>query len=259
VLCFGLAVALGFALVGGANPPQVTPAGNSASAEKAEPSPLDVPLQWMAEARKAYQEVRDYTCLLVKREKVRGQLQPENWMTMKVRTKPFSVYLNWQGPRDLEGQEACCVDGMNQGKMRVHPKGAAGLFGFVTIDPRDPRVLEHSRHLITEAGIGNLIDRFTRGYEQDRKLGQTQVRMAEYEYDKKRCVRIETIHPDAKEGSDDYYRCLLYIDKETRLPIRCDCYDRPRDGGNAEGELVESYSFTGLRLNVGLGDSVFQK
>jgi hypothetical protein len=220
-------------------------------------NPMDVPLQLIAEAQQSYQGIADYACLFIKRERIRGQLQPENYIQMRVRTAPFSVYLYWQRPRALAGQEACYVAGRNNGMLRAHSTGFLGVAGFVSLDPNDPRCLENSRHAITEAGIGNLIDRFGKGWEGERRLNRTQVGLAEYKYDERRCVRVETIHPDNGGGQFHFYRSLVYFDKQTHLPIRVENYDWPRRGGDPNGDLVESYSYTGLRLNVRLPDSVF--
>src|SRR5208283_1678347 len=120
-------------------------------------SPLDDPLRLVADAKRAYQSVQGYTCLFVKREVVNAQMQPEHVSTMKVRSQPFSVYMRWQSPKALEGQEVCYVAGRNTGMMRVHSPGLLGVVGFVNLDPRDPRAMATSRHCITESGIGNLI------------------------------------------------------------------------------------------------------
>src|SRR5262249_40662654 len=170
----------------------------------------------------------------------------------------FSVLLSWQAPRDLAGQEAAYVAGRNKGMMRVNPKGVVGIFGWQNIAVDDPRVMEHSRHLITEAGIGNLIERFAKCYAADSKSGTVKVHLAEYEYDKRKCIGVETVNPEARPGTGQYYRCLLFIDKQTHLPIRCECYDRPRTK-DSNGELAEMYSFANLKLNVGLGDETFKR
>src|SRR5262249_52502786 len=149
----------------------------------------------IARAGAAYAGVRDYTCLLIKRETLGGRLSPDAVMTMKVRTRPFSVYLRWHAPRDLAGQEVCYVAGRNNGQMRVHPNGLLGALGFVSLDVNDPRARETSRHSITEAGIGNLIERYAQGWQMERRLGRTQVRLGTYGYNGRRCTRVETIHP----------------------------------------------------------------
>jgi hypothetical protein len=248
------------ALLGADPAPQAPPAQSFANTTPTQPSAasaLDQPLRILAEARESYRGVRDYTCLFIKKERLRGQLQPDHLIAMRVRTQPFSIYLRWHGPKPLTGQEACYVAGRNNGMMRVHSAGLLGAVGFVSMDPRDPRALENSRHSITDAGIGNLLERFTKGWEQERQLNRTQVRVAEYEYNKRRCVRVETVHPDNGGGRILYSRSVIYFDKEHRLPIRVENYDWPRPGGDPNGDLVESYSYVDLRLNVGLGEEAF--
>ncbi len=231
-------------------------AGAPAPAQQA--SPMDGPLRLIQEAQQAYQNVRDYTCLLIKRERINGKLPPDNVIEMKVRAQPFSVYLRWLQPRSEAGQEVCYVAGKNNGQMRVHPKGVVGsVAGFISLDPNDPRARQTSKRSITEAGIGNMIDRFARAWEHERQLNlTTQVQVAEYEYNRRRCTRVEIIHPDSANGQFVYYRDIIYFDKETHLPIRLEFYDWPRQTGDP-GQLVEIYSFANMRINVGLGDDVF--
>jgi hypothetical protein len=165
--------------------------------------------------------------------------------------------MRWQAPASLSNQEACYVTGKNNGMLRARSPGFLGTVGFVSLDPHDPRCLENSRHAITEAGIGNLIERFGKGWQGESRLNLTQVRIAEYDYNKRRCTRVETIHPDKHGNYFSFYRSLVYFDKTTHLPIRVENYDWPRAGGDPNGTLVESYSYVDLRLNVGLPANTF--
>jgi hypothetical protein len=236
-------------------PPQAAAA--PAPAPRAEAAPMDEPLRLIMEARKSYQDVRDYACLLVKRERMRGQMQPESVIVMKVRNQPFSVYLRWMGPQAMAGQEACYVEGKNDGKMRVHTNGLLGAVGWVSLDLNDPRVRQNSNHTINEAGIGKLIERMVRAWTMEKEMNITRVSIAEYDYNNHRCTRVQTMHPDNHSGKFVSYRTVMYFDKETHLPIRIETYDWPRPGGNPDGEMMEVYSFVNLRLNAGLGDDVF--
>lgn len=220
---------------------------------------MDAPLRLVTDAQQTYQQqVQDYTCVFIKVEQVNGQVQPENVMTMKVRSQPFSVYLRWHNPKPMAGQEVCYVTGRNNGMMRVHATGFRGAVGFVSLDPRDPRALENNRHAITEAGIANLLVRLRNDWELERRVNKTQVRMADYDFAQRKCTRVETIHAD-NSGREFYaYRSVVYFDKETRLPIRFEAYDWPRSGGAADGELLECYSYVDLRFNVGLSESDFR-
>jgi hypothetical protein len=253
---FVLALTTGVKRVEAAAPPEPVPAVPEPPAAG---SPLDQPLKLVEEARASYQKVRDYTCLLVSQERVKGKLLPENLVEMKFREQPFSVYMRWLSPKQSAGQEVAYIAGKNKGQMRVHAVGVFGAVGFVSIDPRDKRVTEHSSHVITEAGIGNLIERFGRHWGEERRLGlKVKVDIAEYEYNKRRCWRVQTSHLErtAKAYS---YRSVVYFDKQHKLPIRAEVYDWPRAGGPAGGELLETFSYADLRFNLNLPDSVFDK
>jgi hypothetical protein len=217
---------------------------------------MEQPLRLIGEARQAFQTVQDYSCVMVKRERIDGKLHPDSIIVVKVRNQPFSVYMRWQEPRSLAGQEVCYVAGRNEGKMRVHPPGLLGAVGFVSLDPTDPRAQQTSRHSITEAGIGNLIDRLTRRWEAERGPNYPQVRVAEYQYNKRRCTRVEMIHAAGPRDPEVHYRGVVYFDQETHLPIRVECYDWPKRPGDP-GELIEVYSYINLRLNARLGAEVF--
>jgi hypothetical protein len=176
--CARLAVLAGLGMIGGAGP-EARPAKDA--------SPMDEPLALIAQARKAYAEVHDYSCTLIKRERLDGQAKmSESVIQMAVRARPFAVHLRWQEPRELAGQEACYVEGRYNGRMRVRAAGALGALGFVTLDPKDPRARRNSRHAITEAGLGNLIERYAGHWEEERRLNQTEVHVAAYEYNGRR-------------------------------------------------------------------------
>jgi hypothetical protein len=253
-VALSIATGLCFAAIAGGQPP-VQPS-QLAAPQTSGPSLMDEPLHLIALAGQTYSGIHDYTCLFVKRERIRGQLQAENVIDMKVRTQPFSVYLRWLGPAPTTGQEACYVTGRNNGMMRVHTTGIAGVVGFVSIDPRDPRATQSSRHAITEAGIGNLIDRYAQRWAWERQVNRTQVQIADYNYAQRPCTRVELTHPD-RNGGYYSYRSVVYFDKEWHLPVRVENYDWPRQGGSPEGELVECYSYANLRFNTGLNDLAF--
>lgn len=225
--------------------------------EGASPTALDVPLRLISEARQSYGRVNDYVCLFVKKEQIHNQLQPDNLIAMKVRTQPFSVYLHWLGPSSMKGQEACYVTGKNGGQMRVHPTGVKGALGWLSMNPKDSRVMENSRHPITDAGIGNVIERYSERWEMERHVNKTEVHINDYEYNKRKCTRVETIHPSRDAMSYYSYRNVIYFDKETKLPIRCETYDWPHVGGPPGGDLIESYSYVDVKFNVNLGDEFF--
>jgi len=244
----GIAVVVAVLLLGGTAPraeppppPPAQPAPPPVTAPPAEPEAFAEPLRLVADARRAWSHVDDYTCVLVRRERVGGGLRPEEVMLMKVRREPFSVYLRWAAPRAADGQEACYVAGRHDGKMRVRAAGLLGATGFVSLAPDDARARAHSRHAITEAGVGQLVERLGREWEAGRNR-PARVRVAAAECDGRPCRRVEVAWPDGA-------RCVAHFDRETHLPVRAEWYDRD--------ELREADAYTKVRLNVGLGDGDF--
>lgn len=251
----GLAWSLLATTIDGQTPNQPPPVGGAPAVL----APLDQSIAWLQEAKRNYGAVKDYTCTMISKESIRGKLQREdNIVQMKFRSAPFSVYMRWLAPADKKNQEVAFVAGKNNNQMRVHSRGILKIAGFVSIDPKDPRVMEHSRHIITDAGIGRLIDQTLVNWGTDRQLGRTETKFAEYEYNGRRCLRIENVRPDRNPA---YYahRSVLYLDKESKLPIRNENYDWPRAGGSPTGELLEVYSYIDLRFNVGLTNRDFDK
>ncbi len=220
--------------------------------------PIDQAMAWMQDAKRNYTAVKDYTCTMVSRENVKGKLKEESIVQTKFRVSPFSIYMRWLSPPELKNQEVAYMHGKNNNQMRVHSKGILKIAGFVSVDVNDPRVLEHSRHTIYEAGIGHLIDHTLRCWETDRKIGRSQMQIAEYDYDNRRCLRLEAVRPERRP---EYYayRSVIFLDKDSKLPIRHESYDWPRAGGPPTGELLESYSYVDLRFNVGLTDKDFSR
>ena len=231
--------------------------GQSALADPA--TGMDQAIALLTEARLHFQNIRDYECRSVNWERVNGTMLPECVMTMKARNKPFSMYLRCESPDTDKGMEVCYVEGRNQGMMRVHPAGIKGILGFWSVDPHDPRALEKNRHCITEAGLGNLLESTARYWEMERRLNKTLVHITDEELGGRACTRIETIHPDRNAGSFYGYRCVLWLDKATHLPLGAETYDWPRQGGAEGGDLLESYRFLDIRCNIGLNDDTFRR
>jgi Protein of unknown function (DUF1571) len=264
-LALALLTAVGVMCVNSsAQPPAAPPGGTqnvitpaSRSVPVMQP-PTEPGAQLLADARSSFTRVKDYMGTLVKEERVGGTLMPEQFISMRVRQQPFSVYLKWTGPKQFEGQEASYVTGKNGNKMKAKGTGVAAVMGFVSLDVNDPRALKENRHAITELGIGHLIDTLSRGYEAERALPPAQVQRVyrDYMFQQKQCSGMETIHR-ANNGQFYCYRTVVYFDKTTKLPVRFEAYDWPTTGGAGGGEKLECYSYVDLKFNVALTDAAF--
>jgi hypothetical protein len=221
-------------------------------------SPVDEPIRLAALAKAAYAKVTDYQCMLIKRETIDGELGANQIVEMKVKAEPFSVYMKWQQPSALAGQEVCYVAGKNDGKMRCRPGGLLGSIGFISLDPNDPRCKKTSKHPITQAGIGNLITMCHDGWVKEKGYGLTKVKVGTYTYAKRKCQRVEMVHATDGEGKFNHHKNVVFFDQETKLPIRVENYSWPAKAGE-KPPLAEVFSYINLRLNVGLEAATWDK
>jgi Protein of unknown function (DUF1571) len=232
----------------------------SGRAHPQSPTPVERAGQLLAESQASLTRVRDYTGTLVREERIDGQLQEEQFIKIRVRQQPYSARLNWTSPKHLAGQEAIYVTGKNDGEIRAKGTGILAVVGYVSLPTNDPRVMKNSRHAITETGIGNLIKIISQSYEIERRLpaGQVTATFGEYAFQRRQCTRME-ITNHAFDAKLYCYRCIVYFDKEYKLPIRVEVYDWPKPKGDPKGELLECYSYIDLKFNVGLTDAAFME
>jgi hypothetical protein len=233
-------------------------AGMPVRIESLEPrpeSPIARALAAIERCQVRYQQVRDYTCTFSKRERIKGQLTPLHLITMKVRTEPRSIYLKFQKPS--AGREAIYIAGRHNGKVLAHDVGLNRLLaGTLHLDPNGGRAMEDCRHPISEAGIGPLLKTLETRWASELDPTESVVLFrGDQTVGTRRCTMIETTHPQ-KLPEFLFYRVRLYIDAELGLPIHFEAYDWP-SSPQGTAEMVEEYSYSDLKLNVGLGDMDF--
>jgi len=203
--------------------------------------------------------VTDYQCTLQKRERIRGKLSERESMTLRLRHEPFSVYLRYQLPKRLDGQEVLYVDGRNDGKMLAHPPGLKGkVVGTVALKTTGRMAMEGNRYPITELGLKRMAESWLREYERDSKLVPcgTRVLLAA-KINGRKCACAEALrrkpHRDAP-----FQLTKLFIDDELGLPVRYEAYEWPTE---PEGKplLAEEYSYLGLQIDNGYTDAEFDE
>ncbi|CAN5751984.1 hypothetical protein BH23PLA1_BH23PLA1_05240 [soil metagenome] len=227
--------------------------------ETVAPSPESDPVGYakyaMQLCRKRFEEVRDYTCTFMKRERINGRLSVPNVMTMKARTEPHSVYFKFQKP--TAGREAIYVAGRHGGRALVHDVGLGKLIaGTLALDPLGSRAMDGCRHPITDAGIGHMIESIIEGWDAEMTSGETLVQInPRILVNQRPCTMIISTHP-RREPDYLFHQVRVYIDREHGLPIRFEAYDWPSQPGG-DPILVEEYTYNHLRLNVGLTEKDF--
>jgi hypothetical protein len=201
-------------------------------------------LRLLDAADKQYAHVHDYTAVMVSRERVKEVLQPEERILLKFQ-RPFKVYMRWmEGPS--KGREGLYVSGTNGNKFLVYePNGLRRLF-TAALDPTDQRVMEKSRHPITDVGIGRLLEIVGDNARRAAQNGVLRVLdRGTAEIAGRRVRQVEGLLPRDPGAGYYAYRVQLSFDGEHRLPIRVVVFDW-------SDQLVEDYTYTELRLNPGL-------
>ncbi len=206
-------------------------------------------LRLLARAESGYADVHDYTTTMLSVDRVKETLEPEHQVLLKFQ-RPFKVYMRWlDGPG--KGREGLYIAGANDGKfILAEPEGIAKFF-VARLDPSDPRVLERSRHPVTDVGIGRLLeivgDNTRRAVREkvprvhDRGLAEVAGR---------RVRQVEVVLPKDPGAGYYGYRITLSFDEQHHLPIRVVVYDW-------SDRLVEDYTYSRLVLNPGLTASDF--
>lgn len=210
----------------------------------------------LAEAKGAYGKVRDYSCTLTRQERINGLTSPEQVAEMKVRVNPSSVYVRFARPEATAGLELCYVSTRPDGKLRYRPAGAKGQNGFMTLAADDPKVKADFHRPASELGIGPILDLLAGIVEREKVLNNAvEVFTGEFQFAGKNTTRYEifTRRPHTHRYA---YRTLVYVDRDTKLPIRLEAYDAPKPGF-ASGDLIEAFSYSDIKFNVGLGASAF--
>lgn len=256
----GCVVAAGLAGFSAAQPPgKANTPGKATSPDTPDPVRAADPLGAMlADGKASYAKLRDYGCTFTRQERVNGALSAEQVGEMKVRVQPYSVYVRFARPEAVAGLEMCHVAGKRaDDKMRYRPAGVKGVNGFVSISTDDPKLRSETRHPANELGVGRVLEQLTTIANREKGLNNpVEVFTSDYKFAGKDVTRYEifTRRPHAHRYA---YQMVVYVDKETKLPLRFEAYDQPKAGATTGGDLLEAYSYTDVRTNVGLGDNAF--
>jgi hypothetical protein len=240
-----------------AQPPKSDSPAKLVTAAAAEPTkPADALGTMLGDARAAHAKLRDYTSTYTRQERINGILSAEQVGEMKVRLNPTGVYVRFARPEAIAGMEVAFSGAKKDGKVRYRPAGIAGRKGFQILATDDQKFLADNRHPVTEWGMGPIIELITTTTAREKTLNNpVEVYTADYQFANRNVTKyeIQTRRPHAFRYAA---KMLVYVDKETKLPVRFEAYDDPKPGTTV-GELIEAYSFTDLKFNNGLGENSF--
>jgi len=225
---------------------------------------LLVNLMLLERGIRKFADVEDYTATFYKRERVEGTIGDAQVMRMKLRQKPFSVYMKWL--KGDVGRELLYVDGKYDGKMLVKLGGVKGrLLPTVKLDPKGRRALSEARHPVTDLGLLNLAKLILDYRRQDMKLKSGfQCRMFDNQVFNDRrcfCFIVEYSTPDI---SKVYRKSIVFIDKEWSVPVCVQNFGWPAKTSTEAADLdketiIEDYRYSSIRLNQKIADRHFDR
>ena len=210
-------------------------------------------------------EIKDYTCTLAKRERVDGRLLEPELMFVKIRhpqvasgkvVTPLGIYIRFLRPADIKGREVLWVEGRNKGKLIVHNGGLQ--FDYVTLAiPVDSDLAkQRNRYPLPEIGVKNLTRRLIENGQEELQYKECEVKTAPgAKINNRPCTLIQVSHP-ARRDYFAYQFARILVDDELHLPVYYCAYDWPKEVGG-QPRLLEEYTYTDIKLNVGLTDQDF--
>ncbi|MEC9003823.1 MAG: DUF1571 domain-containing protein [Planctomycetota bacterium] len=210
--------------------------------------------------------VKDYTCTLVKRERINGTLGDYEYMYTKIRNQrvangkivsPLSAYMYFVKPAAVKGREVLYVAGQNNGKMCAHEGGTKGrLIPSVWLAPNGVIAMKGQRYPLSEIGIENLVVKLIERGLRDRTRDECEVEFRRgAKINGRECTIIQVTHP-RRRPYFDFHIARIFIDNQYNVPIRYAAYDWPK-AANAKPEVVEEYTYLNLKINVGLTEEDF--
>ncbi|MGL6076915.1 MAG: DUF1571 domain-containing protein [Fimbriiglobus sp.] len=212
----------------------------------------------LADSKAVLAKTRDYTGHIVRQEVVNGKLTPESIAELRVRMEPLCVNIKTVRPQNLMGEETSYLAAKNRLQVRFKPAGIEGVRGFQTLEATSDKVLANTRHPANEVGLSAMIERIEKILSTEKALkNPVQVFASDYMIGDKTVTRFEIIteraHP-ARYAA----KCVVYIEKESKLPVRFEAYATTKPTP-AEGELLEVQQYIGVKRNTGLGDRDFER
>jgi hypothetical protein len=200
--------------------------------------------------------IPSYTATLRKRERIHGVLGPEQTLAIKVRHRPWAIYLKFLAPK--AGKEVVYVEGKHDNKLIAHAGDwTRRLVPRIAVAPTDPLALAENRHPVTEAGLLHLTRRLLEFRRLDLGDSEAVTVMDRMTDDTGRpWLRSVHLHPHPDE-TRPFARVEVLYDPETMIPRRTTNYEWPKTGPSAEPEFAEMYAYDDLDLDATLSDLDF--
>lgn len=210
--------------------------------------------------------IDDYTCKIVRRERIAGKLGGYEFINAKIRHEqtdgeqktPFSVYLHFDKPASVEGREALFIDGTHAGRVLVRRGGQRMAYMSTYIKPDSRLAMRENRYPITDIGFKRMVERLVEVIENDMQYDECEVTFYKgAKVDDRACTRIEVVHPVERDHFT-FHKAMVFVDDKDKIPVGYASFFWPREEGG-KPLLLEEYIYTDVKLNVGLSDDDFDR
>ncbi len=199
--------------------------------------------------------IRDYNAVMMKQERINGELAPKEVAFIKVRHQPFGVYMYFLG--DKKGRECIYNDkpGGQKGDLVARDCGFRGKLGKFTLDPEGTLAMKGQKYPIMKLGIRELTKELITVADQDSKFGECEVTHGQGTMDGRSVTWLKVVHPVPRPNFR-FNIAQIFIDNELQIPVRYNAYIWPKAPGEAP-QLEESYTYVNLKVNNGYTDLDF--
>ena len=217
------------------------------------------------------ENIRDFSCQIIRRERINGKLQEQQSAHMRVRcdqqhddgsVQPLAVFMQFLAPRTIRDRRVLYIADRNDGKVLVRKGGKLMKHMKLRVDPLSARARSESKYTIMDAGLDKLMDRFVQQAKDDmeRDPTATNTRVSHFGnamINERPCTHIQVVHPE-QAGGMEFHSSSLYVDNELHVPTRLVVHGWPEREGD-QPPVNEEYTYLNLRLNLGLTDADFSE
>jgi hypothetical protein len=211
-----------------------------------------------ASAEHIDRNIKDYSCTLVKRERLPQEdvIGEQQMIDLRIRHEPFSVHMSFRQPH--AGRKVVWVKGANEDKLTVREAGLLSIAGRVDLDPESTTAMNGQKYPIYKIGIRNLLTELIKNFEADTKYTESDVKInPQAEVIKRSATLIQVSHPVPRQNFRSHI-ARIYFDNELKIPIYYDAFMWPAKEGEAP-PLEESFAYTNLKVNNGFTGREFDK
>jgi hypothetical protein len=193
------------------------------------------------------QNMRDYSCTFIKRERIDGELGDYQHIFMKVRHEPFSVYMCFLQP--YPGREVLYVSGQNDDELLVLESGwKRRVLGRLQLDPEGAVAMRGQKYPITHVGMRNLAAQLIQVAEGDTQYAECEVTTKrDMKVNGRLTTMFQIVHPIPRQNFRSY-TSRIFFDNELKVPIHYDSFLWPAAAGD-QPPLEESYTYSDLKIN----------